>query len=225
MDRLQPRVLGCECWANPTGEALPKAGKPIIGIAGGIGAGKSTVAAILAELGAEVVDADRLSHEELNSPEVVSTLRQWWGSRVVRPDGQADRDAIRGIVRDHPQELRRLEQLVHPRIARRSDAMIEAFLADPGSRAIVWDAPLLFEVGLAERCDCIVYVDADPAVRAQRLRGTRSWSDEDLRRMEGSQKPLGLKRERADYIVENNSDRETLRRQIEKVLSQILSGT
>jgi dephospho-CoA kinase len=204
---------------------LPKAGKPIIGIAGGIGAGKSTVASILAELGAVVVDADRLNHEELNAPEVVSTLRQWWGVRVVKPDGRVDRDVIRGIVRDNPHELRRLEGLVHHRIARRSDAMIEAFLADPGTRAIVWDAPLLFEVGLAERCDCVVYVDAAREVRARRLRQTRSWSDEDLQRMESSQKPLDLKRDRADYIVENNSDRETLRRQIEKVLSQILSGT
>jgi dephospho-CoA kinase len=204
---------------------LLKAGKPIIGIAGGIGAGKSAVASIFAELGAAVVDADRINHEELDSPEVVSALRQWWGSGVVRADGRADRNAIRAIVRENHQELRRLEGLVHPRIARRSNAMIEAFLADPAVRAVVWDAPLLFEVGLAERCDSIVYVDADPSVRLDRLRRTRSWSGEDLQRMEDSQNPLDLKKERADHIVENNSDRESLRRQVERVFSQILSGT
>ncbi len=202
-----------------------KAGKPIIGIAGGIGAGKSAVASIFAELGAAVVDADRINHQELDAPEVISVLRQWWGDGVVGGDGHADRNAIRAIVRKDRQELHRLEGLVHPRIARRSDAMIESFLADPSVRAVVWDAPLLIEVGLAERCDCVVYVDADPAVRLDRLRRTRLWSDEDLRRMESSQKPLDLKKERADYIVENNSDRESLRRQVERVFSLILSGT
>lgn len=202
-----------------------KAGKPIIGIAGGIGAGKSAVASIFAELGAAVVDADRINHQELDAPEVICVLRRWWGDGVVGGDGRADRNAIRAIVRKNHQELRRLEGLVHPRIARRSDAMIESFLADPSVRAVVWDAPLLFEVGLVERCDCVVYVDADPAVRLDRLRRTRLWSDEDLQRMESSQKPLDLKKERADYIVENNSDRESLRRQVERVFSQILSGT
>lgn len=202
-----------------------KAGKPIIGIAGGIGAGKSAVASIFAELGAAVVDADRINHQELDAPEVISVLRRWWGDGVVGGDGRADRNAIRAIVRKNHQELHRLEGLVHPRIARRSDAMIESFLADPSVRAVVWDAPLLFEVGLVERCDCVVYVDADPAVRLDRLRRTRLWSDEDLRRMESSQEPLDLKKERADYIVENNSDRESLRRQVERVFSQILSDT
>ena len=201
------------------------AGKPIIGIAGGIGAGKSTVASILAELGAFVVDADRLNHEELNTPEVLATLREWWGDGVVGPDGLADRDAIRRIVRDSPDELRRLEDLVHPRIARRSDALIDACLADPSVRAIIWDAPLLFEVGLAKRCDYVLYIEADGERRLDRLRKNRAWSGEDLERLESSQKPLDLKRGRADYIVENNSDRESLRRQVEKVFSQILSGT
>jgi dephospho-CoA kinase len=210
---------------NNDRRTLSQAAKPIIGIVGGIGAGKSTVASMLAELGAAVVDADRLNHEELNSPEVLATVRQWWGGGVVGADGRADRDAIRRIVRGRPEELRRLEALVHPRIAERSETLIRAYRADPNVRAIVWDAPLLVEVGLAGRCDCVVYVDTNPDVRLNRLRQSRSWSDEDLQRMESSQKPLDLKRERADYIVENGSDRESLRRQVERVFSQILSGT
>ena len=201
---------------------MAQAGKPIIGIAGGIGAGKSTVASILAELGAGVVDADRLNHEELNSPEVLAALREWWGEAVA--GHQADRGAIRRIVGDDPEALRRLEDLVHPRIARRSEALIAAYQADPAVRAIVWDAPLLFEVGLAERCDCVVFVEADRDVRLGRLRQGRSWTGQDLQRFEKSQGLLDLKREQADYIVENSSDRLSLRRQVEEVFSQILSG-
>ncbi len=203
---------------------MSKAGKPIIGIAGGIGAGKSAAASILAELGAAVVDADRLNHEELNAPEVVAELRRWWGEGVVAPNGRVDRDAIRRIVREAPEELRRLEKVVHPRIARRTDGLIAAWRADPAVRAIVWDAPLLFEAGLVDRCDCVIFVEADPRVRLDRVRRERSWTEEDLRRMENAQKPLDLKKGRADYIVENNSDKESLRRQMERVFSQILSG-
>ncbi len=203
---------------------MSKAGKPIIGIAGGIGAGKSAAASILAELGAAVVDADRLNHEELNAPEVVAELRRWWGEGVVAPNGSVDRDAIRRIVREKPEELRRLERLVHPRILQRADALISAWQADPAVRAIVWDAPLLFEVGLVDRCDCVIFVDADVGVRRDRVGLSRSWTEEDLRRLENAQKPLDLKKGCADYIVENNSDKESLRRQIERVFSQILSG-
>ena len=203
---------------------MAQAGKPIIGIAGGIGAGKSTVASILAEWGAGVVDADGLNHQELNSPEVLAALREWWGETVATADGQADREAIRRIVSDDPEALRRLEGLVHPRIARRSEAVIAAYQADPAVRAIVWDVPLLFEAGLAGRCDCVIFVEADREVRLGRLRKSRSWTGQDLERFEKSQGSLDLKRGQADYIVRNNSDRRSLRRQVEEVFSQILSG-
>ncbi len=203
---------------------MDKAGKPIIGLAGGIGAGKSTVAAIFAELGAAVIDSDRLNHEELNTREVLDQLRQWWGDVVTQPDGRADRDAIRRIVREDPQALKQLEGLVHPRIARRTAALIAGWQADPGVRAIVWDAPLLFEVGLAERCDCVVFVEAAGAVRQARVCQRRGWGVEDLERLEKLQNPLDLKRASADYTVENNSDMNALRQQVAEVFSRILSG-
>src|SRR5688572_14114774 len=128
------------------------ADKPIIGLAGGIGAGKSTVAALLQDLGAGLISSDRLNHEELDRPEVRDQLRCWWGETVFTPDGQINRDAIRNIVSRDAEARRRLEQLVHPRIARRREALIVQYNADPQIRAIVLDSPLLFEAGLADRC-------------------------------------------------------------------------
>ncbi|HOW71328.1 MAG TPA: dephospho-CoA kinase [Phycisphaerae bacterium] len=203
---------------------MTRAGKPIIGIAGGIGSGKSTVAAILQDLGARVIDADRINHEELDSPEVLEALVGWWGEEVVSPGPRANRSAIREIVRESPAELGRLERLVHPRIARRSEELLAAYDRDPRVRAIVWDAPLLYEVGLAERCDCVVFVNADEQTRLRRVRRSRGWDLRDLARMQASQKPLDFKRNRADYTVENNSDIDDLRRQVEEVFSRILSG-
>ncbi|MBP7936624.1 MAG: dephospho-CoA kinase [Phycisphaerae bacterium] len=203
---------------------MTRVGKPIIGIAGGIGSGKSTVAAILQDLGAKVIDADRISHEELDSPEVLETLVGWWGEGVVSPGPRANRSVIREIVRESPAELGRLERLVHPRIARRSEELLAAYDRDPKVRAIVWDAPLLYEVGLAERCDGVVFVNADEQTRLRRVRRSRGWDLRDLARMQAAQKPLDFKRNRADYTVENNSDIDDLRRQVEKVFSRILSG-
>lgn len=201
-----------------------RAGKPIIGLAGGIGAGKSTVASILQDLGARVIDSDRLNHDELNSPEVQAELCQWWGERIVKPDGSTDRGVIRSIVTADPQARRRLEELVHPRIARRRDAMMAEWANDPAVLAVVWDSPLLFEAGLAEACDKVIYVDADPAARRARVMGARSWSEEDMLRLEKSQYSLDFKRNSADYTVVNNSDIDDLRRQLIDVFSRILSG-
>lgn len=200
-----------------------KPGKPIIGLTGGIGSGKSTVAGLLRDLGAGVIDADRLCHEDLDSPEVLGQICQWWGHEVVGPDGRADRSAIRRIVGADEGQRRRLEDLVHPRVDRRRRALSEHYQMDPSVRAIVLDAPLLLEVGLDRECDCLIFVDADRAVRVDRVR-KRGWGPEDLERFERSQLPLDTKRERADYRVVNNSDIADLRRQVEEVFSRILAG-
>jgi len=200
------------------------AGKPIIGLAGGIGAGKSTVASILAELGAAVISSDRLNHEILDSPEVIDELRRWWGGRVIRPDGGADRDALRGLITADPDARRRLEGLVHPMIARRRVALTASYQADAAVKAVVWDSPLLYEAGLAPQCTCVIFVEAAPKLRQARLARHRGWSPEELQRLENAQKPLDFKRRNADYRVVNNSDEGALRREVENVFSQILSG-
>lgn len=201
-----------------------KTGKPIIGVAGGIGSGKTTVAAMLGDLGAGVISSDRLNRDELDSPEVLSEIREWWGEKVIDSAGRADREALRELVRTDNAARRRLESLTHPRIAARRQRMMADFFADDRIRAIVWDSPLLFEAGLAERCDYIIFVEAAPEQRLARVRRERGWTEEDLERFENLQKPLDFKRQRADYIVENNSDIDAVRREVERVFSRILSA-
>lgn len=206
------------------GVAVTNAGKPIIGLAGGIGSGKSIVASMLAELGAGVIDSDRLSHEEINSPEVVNTLCRCWGSEIVSADGGVNRNAVRRIIQDRSDALAQLERLLHPRIARRSEELLVSYDSDPQIRAIVWDAPLLYEVDLDRRCDTVIFVEADREVRLARIRRRPGWSEEDLEKFEIAQKPLDMKRNKADYVIENNSDLGVLRGQVERVFSRILSG-
>jgi dephospho-CoA kinase len=202
---------------------MKRTDKPVIGLAGGIGSGKSTVAAIMEELGAAVIVLDDISHEELDDPEVLATIQAWWGNQVLKPNGNADRQAIRAIVAEDGEQRKRLERLLHPRIAHRSEELLTRYREDPSVKAIVWDAPLLFEVGLDKRCDYVVFVDAPEAERIQRVADQRGWSAEDLRQMEKSQKPLDLKKKMSDYVV-TNSDIDELRREVEDVFSKILTG-
>jgi dephospho-CoA kinase len=197
--------------------------KPIIGLAGGIGSGKSTVAQLLGQMGAAVISSDRLNQEELDSDDMREWLGRRFGPAVLHPDGRANRQALRQIASTDAGARHELEQMLHPRISRRREALMAQYQADPRVLAFVWDSPLLFEAGLAEQCDRIIFVEADDAVRAARVRA-RGWSSEDLRRFEGTQKPLDFKRRRADYRVVNNSDIDSLRRQVEDVFSRVTSG-
>lgn len=198
--------------------------KPVIGIAGGIGAGKSSVARIFESLGAVVVDSDRMAHEELREPEVVAKLRAWWGSAVC-PDGKrVDRKLVAEIVFNDRAELARLEGLIYPRLEARRCALFERYAADDGVLAIVIDAPKLFEAGLDRQCDAVVFVDAAPRVRSNRLSVSRGWTEDELHRRENLQEPLDTKKAKADYTVVNNSRIDELRPEIERILSAVLAA-
>jgi dephospho-CoA kinase len=204
-------------------ESLPvNPGKPIIGLTGGIGSGKSTVASIMGDLGAAVIDADRLNHEELEAPEVIETLQQWWGEEIVGQDGGVDRSEIRRRIAGSPEQRQRLEQLVHPRIARRIDQLTREYGVNPQVRAIVWDIPLLCETGAADRCDCVVFVQAERHCRQARALGRKPWSEADFIRMEAAQWPIERKQARADFVIENSSTRADLQPAVEEVFQTII---
>jgi len=201
-----------------------KARKPIIGLAGGIASGKTLVASIFGQLGAGVISSDELNHAELNSPDVLRKLGEWWPNSAVDHSGRVNREALREIVQRDPAARRRIESLTHPRIAARRRKMMAEFQADERVGAIVWDSPLLFEAGLAEACDFIVFVEADKHKRLARAKEERGWTQQDLERFEKLQKPLDFKRRCADYIVDNNSDTDVVRSQVADVYSRILTA-
>ncbi|MFA9477521.1 dephospho-CoA kinase [Phycisphaerales bacterium AB-hyl4] len=200
----------------------PARHKPVIGLLGAPGSGKSFVAKVFQEHGAGVIDADRLAREALDEPTVRETLRQWWGDAVIDEHGRVDRRAVGERVFDDPAALRRLEAVVHPRVHAGRAAMRAKYEADPGVRAIVEDCPLLLEQGLDGDCDVLVFVDAPQAVREARVRERRGWSSAELARREKNQASLDIKRERADHIVNNGAERLLAYEQARRVLSQIL---
>lgn len=198
--------------------------KPIIGLTGGIGSGKSTVAEAMRSLGAAVIDADAQVHEELKNPRVVDCLREWWGNEVVASDGTSNRQVIARIVFDNPAELKRLENLLYPRLAVRREALLKEFMADPNVSAVVLDAPKLYEAGLNEACDVVVFVEADRATRLARVASDRGWSETELDKRENLQIPLDTKKASADYVVHNHSSRDDLLSEVEPIFSSILAS-
>jgi dephospho-CoA kinase len=199
---------------------------PLIGLAGGIGSGKSTVALILRELGCLVCNSDELARQALADPVIKATIRRWWGDAVIGPDGEVDRAAVAKIVFASPDERRRLETLTHPWIESRRRAMFAAAPPPPATTAFVIDAPLLFEAGLDRECDAVIFVDASRTTRLRRLAAARGWDAAELDRREQSQMPLDGKKRRADHVVQNEGDLAVLRSQVCRVLDEIVaSGT
>jgi dephospho-CoA kinase len=197
--------------------------KPIIGLCGGVGAGKSRVAAEFERLGCLVVDSDKLNHEVLLQPAVLRTLQSWWGQEVVAPDGTPNRRRIADIIFADAVQKERLEGLLHPLILRRQEAMIRAVEDNPAIKAIVIDSPLLLESQLDRQCDTIVFVKADETRRLERLRRERGWTAEEVKRREGWQIPLVEKRSRAAFVVDNDGPVERLCPQVADILQTILA--
>jgi len=196
--------------------------KPVIGLTGGVGAGKSSVARVLESLGAAVIDSDRLAHEILAEPEVVATLRSWWGEGVCTAPGVVNRRAIADIVFSRPDQLKRLEELLYPRIDQWRAELTAQYEPDSRIRAIVLDAPKLYEAGVDRHCDAVIFVDAEAPTRLRRLADSRGWTHAELQRREQQQKPLDIKKASADYIVANNSSIDGLRPAVEQVFEAIL---
>ncbi len=197
--------------------------KPVIGLSGGIGSGKSAVGRILQEFGAGLIDSDRLGHQALLEPDVVRMLHDWWGPDVIDREGRVDRAAVGKIVFADSVQKKRLEELLHPRIARGRQELKEEFNTDARVRIIVIDAPLLHEAGVDAECDCIIFVDADRSVRERRVQEQRRWTADELDRRENLQISLDMKRRRADHIVSNNSSLSALRGQVEHLVKRILA--
>lgn len=200
--------------------------KPIIGLVGGIGAGKSTVAGELEKLGCAVIDSDKLAAAALQEPVIQAQLRQWWGEEICPANGSINRQALAAKVFANPggyRELERLNGLIHPRVAQmRREKMLQVE-HNPLVVGVVWDSPLLVESGLQNECDAIIFVKASEEMRRKRVFQTRGWDDREIRRREKFQAPLDKKMEIADYIVDNDGDWASSGTQTCRVLSQILA--
>jgi len=168
----------------------------VVGLAGGVGSGKSTVAAIFIKQGARGIDADALGHRVLDLPAVRAGLVRDWGEEILR-DGRVDRAALARLAFRSRKSVARLNRRVHPEILKEIRRRIEK-----ARGWVVLDAALLYETGADALCDRVVFVSAPRALRARRVR-SRGWGPGELKRRERFQLPVVYKKKKADYVIDN----------------------
>jgi dephospho-CoA kinase len=178
-----------------------------IGLTGGIGSGKSTVAGLLAEHGARVVDADRIAREvvEPGTPGLAAVVAEF-GEQLLTADGALDRPALAAIVFGDPAARARLDAVVHPLVRRRAAELVAAAPADA---VVVQDVPLLVETGQAGSYDLVLVVETDLATRVARLEA-RGLTADDARARIASQATDEERRAVADVVLRNDGDRDDL---------------
>lgn len=208
---------------SPSANAADK-GIPVIGIVGGIGSGKSSVANwVGSRANVAVIDADKIGHEALLADHVKTALCERFGDSILASDGTIARSKLAQLVfgTESAQATARrdLESIVHPEIGRRIGTAIDVAAAD-GKECVLLDAAVMLEAGWRNYCDLLVFIETSDAVRLERVRTTRGWSASELQRREQSQWSLVDKRKAADAIVNNDADVGSAGQQLWDVLRQ-----
>ena len=195
--------------------------KPVIGLMGGPGSGKSSIASLFAELGCAVIDADQLAHQAMQLDSVRQQVRSQWGDEVFDEQGGINRKALGRLVFADPAQLRKLEAIIHPIVHQGRDAKRKQLQTDPSVLAIIEDCPLLLETKLDQQCDALVFVDTPDDLRLNRVSASRGWDREELEKRDLKQLPLDIKRQAADYVISNDQDFAQVREQVRHVLKNI----
>lgn len=191
-----------------------------VGLTGGIASGKSTVSAILTELGAVVIDADQLAREVVakGTPGLARVV-EIFGPDILTADGEMDRAAVGAIVFADDVKRRALEAIIHPLVGARSAELADA--AGPGA-LVVHDIPLLVETGQATMFDAVIVVDVPEDVQVERMLRDRGWTEGDSRARVAAQASRDARRAAATYVIDNTGTHEDLRLRVAEVFGDLV---
>jgi len=190
----------------------------LVGLTGGIATGKSTVDALLRELGAVIIDADVLAREVVEPGQpALAEIAAEFGAGVLGPDGRLDRKALGAIVFADPERRRKLEAMTHPRMRERLQRRLDELTAENFRGLVFYDAAVLIESGSHLAMDRIVVVVTDEATQIARLMARDGIGREEALRKIGSQIPLAEKAKLADYVIDNSGDRHSTELAVRRV--------
>lgn len=196
----------------------------VIGLTGGIGTGKTVVSQILRELGAQVIDADRVGHEAYQpGTEAWQAVVQEFGQDILQPSGEIDRKRLGAVVFSDPKTLERLNAIMHPRMYHMVDERL-AQLRNQGVQAAVVDAAILIEAGWTPLADEVWVVTAGEEEVVRRIRERSGLTEEQVRSRIRSQMSSAERLAHADVVIENNGDLAQLRRKVESLWRSRVAG-
>jgi dephospho-CoA kinase len=194
----------------------------VVGLTGGIATGKSTVAQMFKRCGAVIIDADQLARDVVQPGkpawrDIVNTF----GDGVLNRNGSINRSALGAIVFHNRRKLRRLERIIHPRVAREQERMVRRIARRSPRALVVYEVPLLFESGAHKRVDKIIVVGADRDTQIARLKQRdRMTRTEALRRIK-AQMPLAEKVRRADVVIDGTRSKALLRQEVRRLIQRL----
>ncbi len=188
----------------------------VLALTGGIGSGKSMVARMFAQLGADVIDADQLARDVVEPGQpALEEIATAFGRDILLPDGRLNRGKLAGIIFADPAARARLNAITHPRIRERMDAEIAA--RPSGSGVLVVDIPLLYENDRTGSVETVIVVWVDAETQLRRLHERDGLTVEEARQRIAAQLPLDEKRAKADLVIDNSGTRENTGRQVEAI--------
>lgn len=193
----------------------------LIGLTGPTGAGKTSVTNIFEEQGFGVVEADKIAHKALTVPSCIEALKNAFGEGILNSDGSINRRETAKVAFSSKENTQKLNSITHPVI---KELSLEAFkeYSEKGYNIIIFDAPTLFESGLHTMCHKIVAVVADESVRLSRIMNRDSITEEEARQRMSAQKGSDFYTERADFVIENSTDKDNLKSSALKVAKELL---
>jgi dephospho-CoA kinase len=193
-----------------------------VGLTGGLGTGKSTVASLLRRLGWQVVDADSIAHQVLSRGKIAyNKVVQHFGPKILKPDLSIDRKKLGMLVFSQPEKLQLLELIIHPEVKLLVQKEKESFIKR-GDALAFYDVPLLFEKKMYKDFDKIIVVTCDENTQRQRLHQRNNWTDLEIDLRLKSQLPIQDKIKYADYVIENNGDQLHLELEIKQLVNKLL---
>jgi dephospho-CoA kinase len=186
-----------------------------IGLTGGIGSGKSLVAAIFRSLGVHVMAADEIARNLTNSdPIIKKRIRREFGVEVFKGDGSLDRKAMADIVFSNKKKREKLNAIVHPAVLKRIEEETRKLEGNGDTPFVIHEAALIYEAGVNKNLDYVIVVDADEDERIRRVMDRDGISRADVQRRIEAQIPAEMKRKMADFVIENDGDRKSLEQRV-----------
>ena len=193
-----------------------------IGLTGGIASGKSTVGKMLAQMGAVIVDTDKIAREVVApGSEALGSIRSRFGAEVLDEAGSLRRDVLGKLVFSDVSAREWLERLLHPLIRNRAEELAQAAEAD-GAPAVIFDVPLLFETGWDKNVDQVWTVYIEPETQRKRLAGRDGLNEREISARIASQLPIGEKADRSAVVINNEGSLSDTLRQVESAWRKVL---
>lgn len=185
------------------------------GLTGGVASGKSTVARMFEELGAKIIDADRIGHELLRAPHpAYQEVVRCFGKEILDSSGEVDRRRLGAAVFGEDAELRKLNAILHPRIIERVEEQAQQYHAEDPHAVILVDAALIYEAGIGGRFSRMIVAWCRPEQQIERLIQKAALKREEAERRINAQIPAEEKRRRGDYVIDSSGDLQSTRAQV-----------